>query len=569
MGGSRKVAGRSGRNRSTILAAIAIVLLVGGTVLAMQVRDEDVEPDEGGDSPSTELAATDRRFDVNDPIERACALPPELLRRIWRGHDPAHSEDVTIVPLAPNYSGSFGVTSHSGPWDYLQTVPLVFYGPDHIKPLGRLDSEADITDVYATVGELTGAPLEPRAGTARNKILTNDASPPKVVVTVMWDGVGRNVLERWPDAWPNLARLEREGASFVKGTVGSSPSITPATHSTIGTGAFPRSHGVTAIEFRADDGTVATSFAGRDPKDLDLSTFGDQIDQHFDNRSMVGLLGWRAWHLGMMGHGTQYPGGDDDQLGMIGLDDQITGNPDFYSTPEYLAGFPGLQKRFDELDLSDGEADGEWMGHVIAEMHDNPAWINYQTDVLLAMLENEGYGADDVPDFFFTNFKMTDIVGHQYTMDSDEMSGVLKAQDAALRRLVDYLDDEVGDYVLVLSADHGHTPSPERTGAWPILQGRLSDDVDSHFEVTGESLIKQTTAVGPFLNSGAMEAAGVTAADIAEFLNGYTIRDNWGPEDLPEDYEGRGEENVLAAALASEQLDEIMECAFDGVPPGG
>jgi Type I phosphodiesterase / nucleotide pyrophosphatase len=141
------------------------------------------------------------------------------------------------------------------------------------------------------------------------------------------------VLERWPDAWPNLARLTREGTSLIDAVVGSSPSITPATHSTLGTGACPRRHGVTAIEYRTEDGSVRQAFAGRNPADLRLTTMTDEIDLALNNEPKVGMLAWKGWHLGMLGHGTQKPGGDADEVGLIGTDEHITGNNSFYSTP--------------------------------------------------------------------------------------------------------------------------------------------------------------------------------------------------------------------------------------------
>ena len=75
------------------------------------------------------------------------------------------------------------------------------------------------------------------------------------------------------------------------------------------------------------------------------------------------------------------------------------------------------------------------------------------------MIESEGYGADDVPDLLMTNFKPSDIVAHQYSMDSPEMGDILEAQDAALGQLVDALDANVEDYVVVVTADHGNTPA--------------------------------------------------------------------------------------------------------------
>ncbi|MDQ3983477.1 MAG: alkaline phosphatase family protein, partial [Actinomycetota bacterium] len=217
-----------------------VVVLAGGTYFAVAA----VRGGSDTEGRSGEPSALDRTFDTNDPVERACALERPLLARVWRGYHPDHSEDVTFVPLEPNYSGAFDVTSHSGPWDYLQNVPLVLYGPDVVESAGRVSGAASLADVFPTAGALTGVELPQREGRVLEDAVGASTKPPKLVVTIMWDGVGRNVLERWPDRWPTLARMEREGTSYVDATVGSSPSITPATHSTLGTGAFPRTHGV-------------------------------------------------------------------------------------------------------------------------------------------------------------------------------------------------------------------------------------------------------------------------------------------------------------------------------------
>lgn len=520
-----------------------------------------------GAAPSPPEGRSDRLFESTDPVERGCALGEDLLLPLANGHDPAHSEDVTIVPNAPNYSGTFTITSHSGPWNYLQNVPLVLYGPGHIAPAGDIVGHAEVADVYPTIGELTGVQLPARRGKVLNDALDLERpSPPKLVLVIVWDGAGRNVLERWPDAWPTLARLEREGTSYQDAVVGSSPSITPAIHSTLGTGAYPVDHGVTAIEYRTKEGNVRNAFADRDPRDLRLTTFADEIDRALDNEPIVGTLAWKSWHIGMMGHGAATPDGDHDQLAIIGSDETISGNDAFYETPEGLDVLPNLQEHADDLDRTDGAADGMWMGHEILELHDNPAWVEAETDALIQMIDLGGYGDDDVTDFLFTNFKMTDIVGHQYTMDSKEMEIVLRAQDDSLARIVAHLEKAVGEFVIVLTADHGHTPDPDSSGAWPILQGQLAEDVDAYFDVPfGETLITTTSAAGPFLNDSVMRELRIEASDVAKFLNGYTIRDNWNADELPEAFADRGDEPVLAAAFASDQYDEVLECA--GIRP--
>lgn len=540
----------------TRFATVLIVVAVVGAVIGFAL----IRLGEGTDGGTAPLGR--RTFASNDLMERGCDLPVKYLERIWRGHDPVHSEDVTTVPLAPNSSGTFEVTSHSGPWDYLQNVPLVFYGPGFIKASNEpVEGPVETVDVFPTVGELVGVDLPRRDGRALEEVIEpGRQGPPKLILTIIWDGVGRNVLERWPDAWPNLARLEREGTSLIDAVVGSSPSITPATHSNLGTGAYPRRHGVTAIEYRTEEGPVRQAFAGRDPSDLGLTTMADEIDLALNNEPKAGMLAWKGWHLGMLGHGTQTPGGDADEVGLIATDEHITGNDSFYSTPTYIDPLPGLEGRLDGADRLDGKVDGNWRGHTVS-VHDNPGWVDYAADAVLTMLERGGYGADEVPDLFFTNFKMTDIAGHQYSMDSVEERDVLQAQDAALGRIVDYLDREVDDYVVVLSADHGHTPAAEGSGAWPISQGTVVDDINEHFDVTEGSLMTSKTAVGMFFNRTIMRKTGVTASDVARFLNGYTIAENWNEDELPEGYETRGDENVYEAAFPSDDIGELLRCA--------
>lgn len=95
---------------------------------------------------------------------------------------------------------------------------------------------------------------------------------------------------------------------------------------------------------------------------------------------------------------------------------------------------------------------------------DNPAWVDYEADMLLTTLRREGYGWNDgSPDLFFVNFKISRCgrlpIHHGFTGDGQ----VLRAQDSALGRIIAQLNSTVEDYVVILTADHEHTPSPERT----------------------------------------------------------------------------------------------------------
>jgi hypothetical protein len=543
--------------------AVALALSVAAAAGGLLLRGHEPQAAPGESPPR-------KPFRTNDVIERACALRDDYLARIWRGTDEQRSGDLLLVSREPNFAGSFQLTSHSGPWDYLQRVPLVLYGPRRIKAAGKpLTDAVDVTDIYPTVGRLLRVDLPKRDGAVLSEALRARPGQPKLVMVVVWDGAGRTTLQRWPQSWPTVRKLQRDGTSYQDAVVGSAPSTTPAIHSSIGTGSYPRSHLVTGNYIRRRSGEVVPVFGRGRPRELELSTFADEIDKALHNEPLVGMLGWLDWHLGMLGHGLATRGGDADHVARLDYTDRvtITANEDLYSTPSYLLRAGNVHERILELDREDGMLDGRWMGQTVTMKGrdgtwmtaSNPAWARYQTDLVLAMLEREGYGQDDVPDLFLTNFKMTDLAAHRWTIDSERVGAVLEAQDAAIARIISFLDNRVRDYVLILTADHGATPSPSNTGAWPISQNEVVEDIDQHFGIPeGSSLVQETALFDVYLDHDKMEQLNITASDIAEFMNGLTIRDNAGSATLPQGYSQRAEEHIYSAVIPKARLAEIM-----------
>lgn len=501
-------------------------------------------------------------------LSRACGLDKRVLIRVWRGYHPGRSEDLIFVPRAPNYIGTVNVNSHTGPWDYLQRVPLVLYGPKNIASRGVLNQPANLVDLYPTLGALLGVHLPVRDGSRLTEAVLAGAPVPKLVLVVVWDGAGRNVLDRWPGQWPNLERIESEGTSYARATVGSSPSITPASHASLGTGAWPRKHGITAIRVRAV-GRVGGAFPGRDPSALELSTFADEMDTALSNEPRVGLVAWQGWHLGMLGRGSGFPSGDKDTVAIIGRRGRVVGNSAFFSTPGFLNDGPaGIERRAAGLDRSDGRTDGRWRDHPILESHANPAWVRYETGLVLELLRHDRYGVDEIPDLLFVNYKSTDVAGHEFTMDSKEMGAVLAAQDRGLGRILAYLDRKVRNFVVVVTADHGHTPSPATSGAWPIAMNELIADLNRDLGTgEGRSLVDDGHAVGLFLDRTQLRSAGIDVHDVASYLNGYTIAENWPETELPADYAGRGDEKVFSAVFPGTALAAILRCRFGSAAP--
>jgi hypothetical protein len=464
-------------------------------------------------------------------------------------------------------------TRHSTPFAYTQDVPLVLYGKGFIKPGVTSERTTTVADLVPTYAELLDFELPNKVD---GKPLTEALLPedkrngtPKLIFTVVWDGGGDNVLNQWPDSWPKLQKVMDAGASYTRAAVGSSPSITPSIHATIGTGSFPKRHGLSDTRMRIGNKTV-DAYEGASPRFLRVPTLGDTWDEANGNVPLVGMMARDNWHLGMIGHGAQMEGGD---LDIAVMDDfstvEFRTSPDYYALPEYLLGNVGLQEAIDEVDQRDGESDQRWLGNPLSPIEGKirftPAWSIFQTEKMKDLLVNEGYGQDEVADLFFVNYKSTDLVGHEYNMVEPEEKEALEEQDRQLREIVRFLDRTVGrdDYVLALTADHGMTPYPEVTGGWNIIMTETSTDIEERFdEVTpDEPLILSNRGYQIMLNKKEMKANDVRPEDVARFLREYTIGDNAPTQDALGKFRERADERVFLTALTPDELKAAVDCA--------
>ena len=74
---------------------------------------------------------------------------------------------------------------------------------------------------------------------------------------------------------------------------------------------------------------------------------------------------------------------------------------------------------------------------------DSPAAVRYsalfpafEADAMIAMIEREPVGEDDVADLILMNYKGADFVGHKYGPDSDELRVTLGEMDRQLARML-------------------------------------------------------------------------------------------------------------------------------------
>jgi hypothetical protein len=503
-----------------------------------------------------------------DLVEVACSLPHEWLLRTWRGDRADRGPELQILPFEPDYVGS-GLP-HVGPWDYVQRIPMFWYGPGHIAPVGRVDRPVTLADIAPTQAQLLGFPFHAPDGEPMREAIAGNRTPPRLIVTLVWDAGGMDVLDRWPKDWPYLRSLIPKGAWYGNATVGTTPTSTAQTHAVIGTGAFPRHHGIVGHRMRVG-GRIVTPW-DRGPTYLIEPTLADLYDRAMGNRPIVGELGTVSIHLGMLGHGAMWGGGDRDIAAVrekVGAD--TLGAEGFqwnlppllqryYRFPAYLNHVPGFEEDVRALDAADGRIDGRWRDNDIEQLlqgFETPARIPYQARVLQAMIEREGFGADATPDLLFVNHKMIDYISHVWTVNSPEMQDAVRAEDAALRDLVALLDRQVGrgNWVLVLTADHGSIPDPKVSGAFAIPAGPLAAAINAAFDTDGDDVhvvqLVQPTQI--FLNEAELADNGHSVEDVARFLMGLTKGDV-SSAPLPPD---QADDPLFQAAFPSRLLSEL------------
>ncbi|HEX2025732.1 MAG TPA: alkaline phosphatase family protein, partial [Actinomycetota bacterium] len=553
------------------LRAVVLVMVVAALGLAC-----DGEPTPTGAPPGAPTV---------DAMLRT--LGRDVTTAVARGYVPGRSGEVLLVPAPWNVLGQWNDglraeddprTTHATPWAYHQRVPIVLYGPGHVRSGFTSDRSVDVADLAPTFAELLGHPFEAPAGRPLRDALVptaDRAEPPRLIVLVAYDGGGWNVLDRWPDAWPELARVARAGAVYTNGTVGSAPSLTAPVHATMGTGGYPRTHGLPENTARLPGGEVSEIFYREaDPVLLRGPTVADSWDAANGNRAWVGLLGFESWHLGMMGKGARVPGGDRDVAILWDREEfEFRTNEEAYRFPADLPPVDELDSFLADLDASDGARDGRWRNTDVSgaetfPIPGTPAFVRFQGMVLERLVAGEPMGRDPLTDFLFVEMKSADYAGHIFNMVSDEVGEVLAAQDEMLAGLVRQLDARVGRgrWVLAMTADHGQTPNPAESGGLRIDRIALEADLRAAF---GEDVIEAVHPSELYLDVDALADSGFTVEDVARFVGAYRYRDGipsgTDRDGIPEEVLDRA---VFAGAIPGEVVEAMSPADLAALGPG-
>ena len=526
------------------------------------------------------------------PIQEAMArdLGAEYMELVARAYHPDRSGDLQLL-VAPFNSANYAQestslvprdprTSHASLWMYLERVPLVVYGAG-IEPSDSVE-RVSLADIAPTIAERLGFDEFLDLGREGRPLpgIRRGSSPPEIVVTFVIDGGGWNVLQRYPDSWPTLRRLMRDGVSYRNALHGSFPAVTASAHATIGTGAFPRTHGITGHNLR--DGRKARKAYGElghaNPDDILVPTLADLWKRETGDRAWIGELGYQVWHLGMIGRGAGLILNPPPERRPVAVYWDEFGEPqgwrsqneDLYRLPVVVPPrdtFEGYEADYVPNPARNSQFDPATRKNL--HCCSTPV-IRYQGDLVEATLGNEPIGSPLAAGLLFVNYKAPDYTGHVYGMFDPMTGDALRDVDEQLGRLVAQLDSAYpGRYLLIVTADHGQCPLPDAAGGVRLDPIQLWDDVEREFGGGLFGFVQNVVPSEIYLHSDVLWDAGATRDDVAAFLRDYPYRKNIGPY-VPRDVIEQDllDRQQFAAVFATTFLDTLANRDLSELGPG-
>ena len=453
----------------------------------------------------------------------ALATRQRFLEMFARAYVPGRTGQLLIVPregdiiTRPDPDVAF---MHGSPWAYDVSIPLMFVGP--AVRTGLYSMPAVQQDVAPTLAAALGVRMPPTATGRVLPVLRTGRAQPRVVMLLVLDGMRRDYFDRYAAEMPTLTMLRRRSAWFTQASVNFLPTNTAVGHSTISTGTDPRVHGITAVNvYDRIRRARYDLFAGGMPRDLLALTLADVWQLTTAGRAIIlaqGSIDRAATPLA--GHGACQLNGAPVVLASY---DQQTGNwsanPDCFRLPAYL------KDRNAKTLWSDS---AEWMSHRIG----SPTAVRYsalfpafEADAMIAMIEREPVGADDVPDLILLNYKGADFVGHKYGPNSNELRVTLSEMDRHLARILSALEAKVGgDYLLAVTADHGmpsEPVAPDRRHFAPDIIDLLHEKFDPQVKQLITSFEPENAQI--FVDEDRLSSLRLSLRDLARFLESQSF----------------------------------------------
>ena len=386
----------------------------------------------------------------------------QALEMFARAYYPGRSGQIALVPKEGHFITRRGIDfMHGSPWDYDVRIPFLLWGPGRIRS-GVFGAPVAQQDLAPTLARMLGVVLPGATGRPLGEALVAKARPPRAVLVLVLDGMRADYLDRHAAELPTLSRLRREGACFDHARVTFTPSITSAGHATIGTGTDPRVHGIVSNTIvDRTSGKDVELFAGSSPRNLMALTLADVWNLETDGAAVIAAQASINRAGGLAGHGACLLGARPT---LYAAYDLASGR---WQTDPACFRLHESYTAFDSRSVWEREG-GSWMGHSIADpdaVRRTAPFAAFEGDALVALLEREPIGQDDVADLVLANLKVPDFIGHAYGPDSAELRAGLAETDRQIARVLAVLDRKAGrGYVVAITADHGMPSEPPPGG---------------------------------------------------------------------------------------------------------
>ena len=393
-------------------------------------------------------------------------------------------------------------------------------------------------------------------------------APPKLIVVVVIDGLPPEQLLKNYDLFVpgGFRRLMDKGAWFSDAHQGHAFTVTAVGHAAVLSGAYPYQHGIIGNEWRDRegkymycvgdeahkylDGSPVTEDDGTSPRNLQVSTVGDELKYATNDLSRVfAVSGKDRGSILLAGKtGTAYMYTSKSGT-FTSTSYYMAQHPEWVN--KYFAGKP-QDKYFKQVwtpllkpeayarSVADGQAYSTSyrrlptrFGMQYGLAMDAPNAIYYgqlmagpygdemTADFTKALVVNEGLGKNPagVTDIIGVSFSSHDYINHNFGPESMQSQDHLIRLDRTLAAMFDAIDRQVGkgDALIILTADHGFMNVPEYSKARQFDAGRIdSSDMREFANKALEAkfglskLVKQYFTGGATLDYAAAETKGVS-----------------------------------------------------------
>ena len=384
--------------------------------------------------------------------------------------------------------------------------------------MGTLKQTLWLGALFLMCGNCASAQVARKVPTTKHPV----AARPKLVVMIVVDQMRADYVDKFRGQWSaGLKRLEEDGAWFREAAYPYAATETCVGHATISTGTFPAEHGMVAnawwdrdlqkmVTCTSDPNVKNSAYAGGSTKGGDsawrmqMPAFAEELKFQTGGATRVVTFSLKARAaITMAGHKGDAVTWFDSGTGswvtsspygtMPFVEDFVKKNPvtrDFGKT--WSLSLPESAYLYDDKALGASAVEGwaEGFPHALRGKADNAGpdsafyeqWQNgpfadtYLTNLAEAAVDSLGLGKSGATDFLAVSYSSVDYVGHAFGPRSREIQDVLVRLDKDLGDLFAHLDQKVGqgNYVVVLSADHGVAPIPADMAKTGVDAGVLS-----------------------------------------------------------------------------------------------